>query len=215
MEPVPAKSHFSCFCYVAGTDPTEMKIVNLTLQVLKITSLTVLPLSLMACNPVPAIPDKSELDIGKNVSTRPSSPLESGRSRKSSLSGDFGGTAIIASRQRVISRAKTFFSSYENEEPNPYFTKEYPPEIDYDAISERFYITVENGHLGSQIRIILNKTAEKGNIIFGNGLGIGDPPTKDTRPKSCHLFDIEKLKELVDKYFINGDLKRKSGVIGI
>jgi hypothetical protein len=164
-------------------------------------------LSLLACDPNSPTSDNSGLDVAENASVRRSSPVASDESLNNPPSEGSSRATVTTSRERALASAKTFLSAYWNENPNPYFTEEDPPEVNYDETTERFTVIFSTAHLDSQIYLVLDKRAKKGNIIFGNGLGLGDPPTRDTRWERCQLFDIKSFRILISKYFIDGRLK--------
>lgn len=185
-----------------------MKSSFITSRFIKIANGLILPTFLIACDPVAITPEKSGSHLARSEPSVPISPIGTDPSRKGPRSEDPQSMSLMAKREVALSSAMTFFSAYWNEIPNPYFTKEYPPEVIYDAASERFYVIFETENVDSQIHIVIDKAAKRGNIILENGLSLSDPPTKDAMRENCQLFDINNFRRLIRKYFINRELKR-------
>ncbi len=139
----------------------------------------------------------SELDSTK-VGAPCSSPTVGSGRFNNALAAESRDTQIIATRDRIVSRAELFLESFEYREE--YFNKEYPPDIEYDLVTDRFYVFLDGGLNGSRITMVLDKALRNANLIFPSGIGLGDAPTGNTTSKEdCQLFTINRFKALLDR----------------
>ncbi|MBK1884301.1 hypothetical protein JIN85_17915 [Luteolibacter pohnpeiensis] len=125
-----------------------------------------------------------------------------------SLNGNLQMFISQSTKDRVIAVAEKFLRVYWNEENNRYLNPAYPPDIYYDEEDQRFNVEFNTGFPEVGTIIVLDKTAEHGNIELQGAITLDDPPIKNRLVEHCKLYDYGEFVELMHRYGMDYDSRK-------